>query len=76
MWFLEMLAVNLALFAAAAAALLLAAGCESLGQWGVAGWLRRPASALWATARGLTLALVLVVLGAALALILALVRVL
>jgi hypothetical protein len=65
MWFMEMLAVNLTLLAAAAAALLLAAGCE----WGVAGWL-------WATARGLTLALVFVVLGTALALILALLRVL
>jgi hypothetical protein len=74
MWFMEVLAMNLMLVAAAAIALVLAAGCEQLGRWG-AGWLRGPTSALWAAARGLTLVLVLVVLGSSLLLIIAFLRV-
>ena|SRR5262245_54413589 len=64
MWLLLALSmVNLALLAAAAGTLLLAAGSDRLGEWCGSNRLRQGAAVLRGAARGLTLALVLSVVG-------------
>jgi hypothetical protein len=74
MWLIWLAIVNLALFTAAAGALLLSLGCAWLARRRGGGWLGRLAAALRVAAGGFTLALVVAVLGSAVLIVLALLR--